>query len=279
MAREYRQLWNEAGAIKGERYSEELSNYFKGIISLKKGMMRAENAEEQDNLYYTFELKENLYFYDELKNTLSELLIGALTELLRKNNYNKDSKILAVGLGNEKMTADSLGAITVSGLQITRHIIDSNPLKGFNNMPNLSAIKSSVSGVTGLNSFDIIKGVIERTKPDIVIAIDTLACKGVSRLGRAIQLSDEGIQPGGGVNNPKQKLSEYSLGVPVIAIGVPLVIYVRDIIRGYLENNSVRIKTDEFLHNLIVTAKEIDITVEEYGYLLSSVINQTLNRF
>lgn len=279
MAREYRQLWNEAGTIKGQRYSEEVNNYFKGIISLKKGLMKADKKELRDNLYFTFLLKENLYFYDDLKNALTELLIGALTQLLKKNNYKKSSKILAVGLGNEKMTADSLGAIAVSGLQITRHIIDSNPIKGFNSMPNLSAIKSSVSGVTGLNSYDIIKGVVENTKPDIILAIDTLACKSVERLGRAVQLSDEGLQPGGGVNNPKEKLSIESLGIPVIAIGVPLVIYVRDIIRGYIEENSVKIKSDEFLHSLIVTAKEIDIAVEDYGLLIAGVINQTLNRF
>lgn len=277
MSREYNQLWNEAGRIKGQRYSEEMSYHYNSLISLKKGLLKSEIKNQEDSFYYTFEVKESLFFHDELKDNLLKLLVKALSELLEKNNYSKGKRVLAIGLGNEKITADSLGAIAVSGLQITRHIIENNPISVLKKMPNMSAIKSSVSGVTGINSYDIITGVIEKTQPDIIIAIDTLACKGISRLGRAIQLSDEGIQPGGGVNNPKQKLSKQSLNVPVIAIGVPLVIYVKDIIRSYLQENSGTIKSDEFLHSLIVTAKEIDITVEDYGILIANAINQALN--
>lgn len=279
MIREYRQLWNESGTIKGQRYSEKIVAHYKGLISLKKGIMQGDSP-NQDKYYFTFELKEDLFFNDQLKAELTKLLVSALKELLIKNNYTKKSKVLAVGLGNEKMSADALGAITVSALQVTRHLFGQSILnKAFNTLPNLSAIKSSVSGVTGLNSFDIIKGVIDRTKPDIVIAIDTLACKNVSRLSRCVQLSDEGIEPGGGVDNAKEKLTNASLGIPIIAIGVPLVIYVKDIIKGYIEDERVKIKTDKFLHTLIVTAKEIDFVVQDYGYILADCINQTLNQF
>lgn len=277
MEREYRHLWNEAGEIKGERYSEETSNYYNNTILLKKGMLKAENKVEKDKLYFTFELKESLFCHEELKEILHKHLKNALGQLLQKNSYKKGDKVLVVGLGNEKMTADSLGAIAVSGLQITRNIIEANPLKIWKKMANISAIKSSVSGVTGLQSFDIIKGVVEKTKPDFVIAVDTLACKAIKRLGRAVQLSDEGIEPGGGVNNPKTKLSYESLGIPVVAIGVPLVIYIKHIIREYLHANNAKIKPDNNLHSLVVTAKEIDITVEDYGFLISRVINEALN--
>lgn len=278
MERNYRPLWNEAGTIKGERYSEEQSSFYNGIISVKKGKLKTEDN-KSENLYFTFELKESLFCHDDLKNALSDLIVKALGELLKKNNYKKGNRILAVGLGNEKMTADSLGPITVDGLQISRHILDNNPIKMLRKMPNISAIKSSVSGVTGLQSFDIITGVIEKTKPDFVIAIDTLACKGVSRLARAVQLSDEGIEPGSGVSNAKTKLSLESLGIPVIAVGVPFVIYVRDIIKEYMKNGGEIVKTDGHLHSLVVTAKEIDVDVYDYAYVISSAINKALNKF
>ncbi len=277
--REYRQLWNEAGKIKGKRYTEEVSTHYNGLISQKKGIMLGDKKPD-DKFYFTFELKQDLFFNDQLKSELTNLVVSALLELLKKNKYKKNSKILAVGLGNEKMTADSLGAVTVSALQVTRHLFEDNLFKKvFSTLPILSAIKSSVSGVTGLNSFDIIKGVIDRTSPDIIIAIDTLACKNVSRLARCVQLSDEGIEPGGGVANTKQKLDIHSLGIPIIAIGVPLVIYVKDIIRGYIEDRNIKIRADEFLHALIVTAKEIDFVVKDYGYLIADCINQSLNQF
>lgn len=278
MERNYRHLWNEAGTIKGERYSEEVNSFYNGGISLKKGKLKAEDG-KNENLYFTIELKESLFCHDELKDELRELIVSALGELLKKNNYKKGSRVLAIGLGNEKMTADSLGSLTVGGLQISRHILDNNPIKLLSKMPNISAIKSSVSGITGLKSFDIITGVIEKTKPDFVIAIDTLACKGVSRLARAVQLSDEGIEPGGGVNNAKTKLDIESLGIPVIAIGVPFVIYVRNIIKEYMKNGGEISKTDEYLHSLVVTAKDIDMEVYDYAYVISSAINKALNKF
>ncbi len=280
MAREYNQIWNEAGNIKGKRYSEEQSSHYNDLILLRKGTMKGDINSRADRSYYTFLLKEDLFFNDELKRSLAELIMSALEELLKKNNYRKKKKVLAIGLGNEKMTADSLGPLVASNLQVTSHLFGDNLFKkSFSKLPNLAAIKSSVSGVTGLNSFDIIKGIIDRTQPDFIIAIDTLACKSVSRLCRAVQLSDEGIEPGSGVNNSKRKLDIASLGIPIIAIGVPLVIYARDIIRGYVADKSIEIKSDDFLYQLIVTAKEIDFVVEDYAYLLADCINQTLNKF
>ncbi len=276
MERIYRQIYNESGAIEGEKFNPQTFSFHKGLISLKKGYLK---AERQDNLYFTFEIKDSLFCNDELKDALSELVIGALDELLKKVKYKKGDKTLVVGLGNEKMTADSLGALTVGGLQITRHLIEGKA-GVFSKYANISAIKSSVSGVTGLQSFDIITGIIERTKPELVIFVDTLACKSVSRLGRAVQLSDDGIEPGSGVNNTKTKLSKESLGIPVIAIGVPLVIYVRDIIREYVEqNHNVNINSDSFLYSLVVAEKEIDITAQDFGYVLAHSINTALNRF
>jgi spore protease len=276
MERIYRQLFDESGAIEGKRFSQQAFSFHKGLITLKKGFLQ---GGAEDNMYFTYEIRDSLFCHDELKEALSELVTGALVELLKRNKYKKGHKTLVVGLGNEKMTADSLGAITVGGLQITRHLIEGRA-GGFSKYANISAIKSSVSGITGLQSFDIISGVVEKTQPELVIVVDTLACKSVSRLGRAVQLSDDGIEPGSGVNNAKTKLSKQSLGVPVIAIGVPLVIYVKDIIREYVEqNHNVNINSDSFLYSLVVAEKEIDVTVEDFGYVLAHSINTALNRF
>ena len=217
MERIYRQLWNEAGEIKGERYSQRLSEYRNGTITLKKGILQPPEGEKNAHTYYTFEIKESILFNDELKEALLELVTGALGELLKKNGYKKGDKTLCVGLGNEKMTADSLGAITVNNLHITRHIIDGSPLKALSKMHNLSAIKSSVSGVTGLNSYDIINGVIQKTTPDFVIAVDTLACKSVR--GWAECAAERRGYTAGRREQPKQKLDIQSLGIPVIAWG------------------------------------------------------------
>ncbi|MDD4315709.1 MAG: GPR endopeptidase [Clostridia bacterium] len=276
MDRIYRPLQHESGAIEGERYSQQDFSFHNGLISLKRGYLKGDG---EDSLYFTYEIKDSLFCHEELKEALSELVTGSLGELLKKHKYKKGDKVLVVGLGNDKMTADALGAITVDGLQITRHLIEDKAAR-FTKYANISAIKSSVSGVTGLSSYDIITGVIEKTSPDFVIVVDTLACKSLSRLGRAVQLSDDGIEPGSGVNNTKTKLSKQSLGMPMIALGVPLVIYVKDIIREYVEQNrNVNINSDSLLYSLVVAEKEIDVTVVDFAGVLSQSINTALNRF
>ncbi|HHU43193.1 MAG: GPR endopeptidase [Bacillota bacterium] len=272
MERVYREFF-EATLLKKQDYTEEVESYYNDLIIMRKGVRKDFG---KDSMVYTAELKHSIFGKREMQNALSDILAGALIEVLKRNKYRRGKRTLAVGLGNEKMTADSLGSKTVDGLQVSRHFLNEGSLlKG--DMANLSAIKSSVSGVTGLNSYDIIRGVIATTKPDFLIAIDTLASKSLSRIARAVQITDYGIEPGKGVNNSKTILSESTLGIPVIAIGAPFVIYVMDIIREYIINNGGQVKDISELKSYVVTAKDIDISVEEYGYVLSRAINIALN--
>lgn len=274
MDRIYRNFWEESASLTAKKISESEKKFFDDKILLKKTKVEENNRTTN---YYTLQIFDSLFCYDTLKQNLIEILANCLSGLLKQNNYKKSDKVLVVGLGNEKITADSLGALTTNGLHITRHIIE-NENTSFQNksMPNLSAIKSSVSGITGLKSFDIIMGTIERTQPDFVIAVDTLACKSITRLSSAIQISDIGIEPGSGINNAKQKLDMDSLGLPVIAIGVPFVIYASNILREFAVEKNIEIKPNDALGRLIVTSKEIDIIVNDFAYVISQAINEAI---
>jgi len=173
--------------------------------------------------------------------------------------------VLVVGLGNPNLTADGLGNATVKRLLITRHI--SPHIK---KLPSISAILPNVLGVTGIESFDVIKGVVDRIQPDLVLAVDSLASATVGRIGAAFQICSGGITPGSGVSNHRERLSVQTLGVDVISIGVPLVVYATTIIEEVL--NTTKEYSQE-ISSLIVTPKEIDILVEECSKIISSAIN------
>lgn len=143
-----------------------------------------------------------------------------------ENEGEAGLRILAVGLGNHLVTPDSLGPETIGNLQMTRHL-ESQMGPGFcreRGFPVLSGIVPGVMAQTGMETAEILKGIISETKPDLVIAIDALAARSIRRLGTTIQLTDTGIHPGSGVGNHRHSLTEESLGIPVLAIGVPTVV-------------------------------------------------------
>ncbi|MFA5449136.1 MAG: GPR endopeptidase [Clostridia bacterium] len=244
-----------------------------------------ERTQSKDGEYYSLELPKGLFMDEEFQREVGLAAAKCLKTLFKKYRIRKNQQILAVGVGNEGMTADALGAKALKYLDITEHFYrDGINMTG---KGRLAAIAGSVSGVTGLLSYDIVKGVTERVKPNLIIAIDTLASKRTSRLQRVIQISDKGITPGSGVNNAKTMLSAESLGVPVIAIGVPLVIYARNIVADYMgeaklssltENarTGIRRASDE-LDGLVVTVKEIDVTVEDFAKVIGFAINTAVH--
>lgn len=146
--------------------------------------------------------------------------------MLRGMTKKEHPAILAVGLGNHMVTPDALGPRVVEQLQVTRHL-DSQYGEGFcrkKKLPVLSGIVPGVMAQTGMETAEILKGVIRQTRPDVVIAVDALAARSIRRLGTTIQLTDTGIHPGSGVGNHRSSLTRESLGVPVMAIGVPTVV-------------------------------------------------------
>lgn len=209
--------------------------------------------------------------FDDITNRfISKEVIFQLTNLLKDNGFKEDSSILVVGLGNERSTPDSLGPLVIENIIVTRHL----EVLGLNSNRVVSAIKPGVMGETGIETKDIIKGVVEKIKPDFLIVIDALKSGSLKRLNKAIQLTDTGIHPGSGVANKREKLDKSSLNIPVIAIGVPTVCDIRTII-----NESGAISDMNNIPDMIITPKEIDFVIDKMSDLISICINKTLYDF
>ncbi len=187
-------------------------------------------------------------------------IINATAKAL-KSVYVKDIKnALVAGLGNTDITPDALGPFVADRVLATRHLSDK--LKrdlGLQNLKSVSTISPNVLGKTGIESYDLIAAAANKIKPDIIIAVDALACRDPDRLCRTIQISDSGICAGSGVNNARRQLSHDTIGIPVIAVGIPTVI----------DANSF-FDTSE---NMMVTPKEIDLLIEKSADILSRAIN------
>lgn len=195
-----------------------------------------------------------------------------------KKIFFKYQHILVVGLGNGQITSDSLGPMVVDNLFITRHLRKEGLL---HEGKILSAIVPGVMAQTGMETSEIIKGVCEQIKPEVVIPIDALAARNANRLNKTIQICDTGIAPGSGVGNHRKEITKKSIGVDVIAVGVPTVISVPTLINDAL---SVLSDEDESINlgkyilpqltDMFVTPKNIDEAVKRISYTISEAINQ-----
>lgn len=207
-----------------------------------------------------------------------------LTSLLPKQK--EDSSILVVGLGNREITADALGPSVVEQLCITRHLLLEYGKNAFRQRRPVmvSSLAPGVMAKTGMESAEIVTGIVKETKPEVVIAIDALAARNTKRLNRTIQISNTGIHPGSGVGNHRSAITEEVLGVPVIAIGIPTVVDAATIVTDALQRMHKEFKEAAFLkaresvtltelHNMYVTAKDIDATIRRLSYTLAEALN------
>ena len=176
--------------------------------------------------YITIDInKINLSTDEEL-----EQISNVFSEELRKvveNHVTKQDEMLVVGLGNLYSTPDALGSKVVKDIEVTRHIKKYLPQYIDENERAISAISPGVLGTTGIETAEIIKGIVQNVKPKILLAIDSLASKSIERISSSIQISDTGIVPGAGVGNTRQELTKETIGIPVVAIGVPTVVDLR----------------------------------------------------
>lgn len=154
----------------------------------------------------------------------AKILAKELEALIAKNNIGPDSKGLIVGLGNWNVTPDALGPMTIEKILVTSHLFKLQQETVAEGYRPVAAVTPGVMGVTGIETSDIIFGIVEKFKPDFVLAVDALASRSIERVNETIQLSDTGIHPGSGVGNKRKELSKETLGVPVMAIGVPTVV-------------------------------------------------------
>ncbi len=236
---------------------------------------------EAPDIKYSVEVYEKacLLLADEIKN---------LAKIESK------TKTLVVGLGNKKITPDALGPDVISKLMVTNHMKEH--LKDFfdDDITSVCAIAPGVLGTTGMETAQIIKGVIEQVKPDLVIAVDALASRSLDRISTTIQLSDTGISPGAGVENARAKLDEKTLGVKVIAIGVPTVVDAmtiasdsidmamndlnEEILGDEKKNQLIKDALSKNIGSLMVTPKDIDTVIEKTSKTVANGINLALHK-
>ena len=237
--------------------------------------------------------------YDkELLSPLGKIVADNLTQLMPEDRHKKP--VLLVGLGNDHSTPDSLGPKVIKFTPATRHILNYNPQEMDNNLTSLCSIAPGVLGITGIETAEIIKGIVEHVHPAYIIAIDSLAAASVERIGVTIQLGNTGINPGSGMGNKLQGINIDTMGVPVIAIGVPTVVNTTVIIyetlttllkywmdNGYkripaLDKNTVDTISQRMLEsfdgNFLVTPKEIDELILNVAKIIAAGILQAVHK-
>jgi spore protease len=230
-----------------------------------------------------------------------DIISSLLQEELSKLAGRCDN-VLVVGLGNRAITPDALGPMVAEKIFVTRHLNEEKIITDAK-IPSVSAISPGVLGTTGIETGEIIHSVTERIKPDVVIAIDALAAGNIGRVTSTIQISDTGIIPGSGVGNRRNSLTEDTLGVPVIAIGVPTVVDAATVANDALDILTLAIKENvgedsalyksvsnlenenrvslikqvlqPFVGNLIVTPTEIDSVIDHISCVIADAVNRT----
>lgn len=229
-----------------------------------KTFKASQALEKPTGRYLTFSLYDG---YKSVKNGFSDA-VSVLSEAIRAF-LPKEGEILVAGLGNREVTSDAIGPETLRSIVVTRHLIRSLP-DSFGSLRPVSALAPGVLGVTGIESGDILEGVFREISPKALVVIDALAAESASRLLTTVQITDTGLVPGSGVGNARAKLTPEALGVPVIAIGVPTVIYAETLLReaaGALSSP---------FGDLIVTPKEIDGAVKDVSKLIGYSLDLAL---
>jgi len=253
--------------------------------------------------YITLEvprLKENDQdLYEETCKALAKELVNII-------NLRENSTILIIGLGNWNVTPDSLGPKVVSKVMVTRHLLEYVPEQVDEGVRPVCAVSPGVLGITGIETGEIVRGIVDRVRPDFIIAIDALASRKMDRVSTTIQIADTGIAPGSGVGNKRMELSRQTLGVPVIAIGVPMVVdaatMANDAIDLVLDDMIEEASRDSHFYralknidrdekyslirellsphvgNLIVTPKEIDELTERVAKVIANGLNIALHQ-
>ncbi|MBR5800647.1 MAG: GPR endopeptidase [Lachnospiraceae bacterium] len=280
-----------AGALRGVSVEE----YCKKQSEIKVTKVTIENKNSAKTLgkpvgtYITIEAPALSFPDAEYHAEISDELAIWLKRLLPENK--EDLSVLVVGLGNRDVTADALGPRVVDNLVITRHILLEFGKAAYQEKENVPMISGLIPGVmakTGMESAEIIKGVAEKTKPDVVFVVDALAARSTKRLNRTIQITDTGIHPGSGVGNHRNAVTKESLGIPVIAIGVPTVVDAATIVTdalGKLLGNASRelvelreqlqMQSGEF-YNMYVTGKDVDYEVKQISHMICDAIHKAL---
>lgn len=291
-----------SGVVLEEEYDEEKE------IKITTVRIETENGAKAMGkpvgTYLTLEAPNMAAADEGYHREISETLAGFLEKYMKdtEENQEKGYSVLVVGLGNREVTPDALGPYVVDQLNVTRHIVQEygRYTVGKGGSRIVSAIVPGVMAQTGMESAEIIRGIVNETTPDLIMVIDALAARSTKRLNRTIQISDAGIHPGAGVGNHRSEITKDTMGIPVIAIGVPTVVDAATIVNDTMENFITALETSEtlkgvgvvlqgynsaekyelvkeliapHLNGMFVTPKDIDDTVRRISYTISEAMN------
>ena len=295
------------GVVLEEEYDEEWEvRTTTVIIKTENG---AKTMGKPVGTYITMEAP-NLAVPDEAYHREISVKIAECVERLLRHKWKRQEKrdtgedvsVLMVGLGNRAVTPDALGPRVADNLNITRHIVREygKYAMGEDEVTLVSALVPGVMAQTGMETAEIVRGVVEETKPEVILVVDALAARNSKRLNRTIQITDTGINPGSGVGNHRNSITEESVGVPVIAIGVPTVVDAATIVNDAMENlmkemehsetlkgvgvvlqgyhaaekyELVRQLISPHLNGMFVTPKDVDETVKRISFTISEGLN------
>jgi len=255
--------------------------------------------------YITIEVPELRGQDSELQDRVATKFAQLFEQFLVDIGIGPKAKVLVIGLGNWNVTPDALGPIVVENMLVTRHFFELMPDQVSPGYRPVSAVAPGVLGTTGIESSEIVQGIVEKSRPDLVIAVDALASKALERVNTTIQIADTGIHPGSGIGNKRKGLTRETLGVPVVAIGVPTVAYASTIVNscidmmmghfskqtqntdhilgmvGTMQENErlklVKEVLDPLGHDLLVTPKEIDQFIEDIANIIANGLNAALH--
>ena len=275
----------ELRGVRVEEYYKETED-----IRVTKVLVESKNAAKAMGkpmgMYVTIEAPALIEPDEDYHREISECLAEELLSLIP--DADEEQTVLVVGLGNREVTADALGPRVVDNLFITRHVVLTYGKAAYNcsKMNLVSSIEPGVMAKTGMETAEIVRGVVSEMKPDVLIVVDALAARSTRRLNRTIQITNTGIQPGSGVGNHRNAITEESLGVPVLAIGVPTVVDAATIVGDALEKlmsdekefDSVRYMGQNRLvfaelNNMYMTGKDIDAVIKRVSFTVSEGIN------
>ncbi|MEC2070410.1 GPR endopeptidase [Alkalihalophilus marmarensis] len=213
----------EAQNVSGVQIEEEVIDDVK-VIKVIIDEVGAKRLGKKQGSYLTFESQGIRKKDTDIQEKMERVFASQFHQFMTDIGIKEEDTCLVVGLGNWNVTPDALGPIAVENLLITRHLFELAPENVQGGYRSVSAVTPGVMGLTGIETSDVIFGIIEKTKPDFVIAIDALASRSIERVNATIQVSDTGIHPGSGVGNKRKELSKDTLGIPVIAVGIPTVV-------------------------------------------------------
>ena len=304
LASERRDLYKKANSIENEIQGiESEKEQINEKISVERVKITNQEGEKAigkpQGSYITIDIKKLKIAQDEEIEKSAEIVSNEIKKIV-DSHVDKEGEILVVGLGNEYVTPDALGPKVISEIEVTRHIIKYLPQYVEEGTRSVSAISPGVLGTTGIETLEILKGIVDNVKPKLVIVIDALASRSIERISSSVQISDTGRVPGAGVGNTRAEISQSTLGIPVIAIGIPTVVetavLVNDALDLFITKLQEEAKSNDYLNqlkqddnyeqikeallpgdfNLIVTPKEIDDLIENMTQVVSMGINMSM---